>query len=440
MRNPFDDPFLREQLRRTQELQNNPVHQHIIREQERLARDPAHRYLMQEIERQRKDPLYQHIMREQEKLNNNPVYQQLIELEKNTRNNRTGIELYNTLEGERRAIKALTEINQSDKLWKQVLESERLLRRNRLLDDTRNAANIYYASTNAITQQFIDNEALTPRNAKYVEQLLEPMKNHAHFATETLNQLAKTEFTTRETTALRSSLTLSNHQIAQLSAVITQIVVPPSDTTRERSPRIKFNLFEIQQKELLEQTEPISEKADYEDIAPLAPSSESAGDALECISLYKRCNESRRFKGEEPFFKPTAQGILSAAYIVMIVADSKDKFDFLIDHLYMLFYEGTGASKIKLLKENGGIMERAEGEVIWDIKQLRSKRSRHDIEHGTEGEIKKKYRDLEQMYKRLGLSRFPQTSEEFKLLQHNLLKNLRTFLTEVAERIEKQDY
>lgn len=414
-------------------MRNNPVY----REWERQQNDPAHKAMLKELDRRQNDPSYRLIMKELDRQQNDPVYQNIRRFEEDVRNHRSGIEIYNSLERERQNIKILSEINRTDQLWKQALESDKLLRNNYLFEDTRKAATIYYASTNAITQRFIDNETLIPRNAKYIEQLTEPMKNHARFATETLNQLTKTGITNHEIRALRASLTLSNHQIAQLTSAITPIVVPPTDTFRVRPPRVKFNLLETQKKELLEQPEPISEDANYEDLALLTPSSELATDAIACITLYERCNESRRFKGEDLLFKPTSRGTLAAAQIVWIVADSKDRFDFFIDQLYMLFYEGTGATKIKLLKENGGVMEKEECDVIWDIKNLRSKRARHDIEHGSESDIKKKYREVVETHKRLGLNHFPQKPEEYRILQHNLLKNLKNFLTVVAERIEE---
>ena len=102
----------------------------------------------------------------------------------------------------------------------------------------------------------------------------------------------------------------------------------------------------------------------------------------------------------------------------------------------MLFYEGAGGQKIKLLRKHGGVMEESECEALWDIKHLRSKRSRHDIEHGSEGEIRKKFRDLYKIYTRAGLSRLPQTPEEYKILHRAVIRNLKAFLTEVAERLE----
>lgn len=289
----------------------------------------------------------------------------------------------------------------------------------------------------AVTRRLVESEALNPASTKYVAGLIEPVSYHARFSIETLNRLSAGGLSAREAAALGGSLTLFNDQITRLTAAVAPMIQRPGRIVRVRPPRVEFNLPAAQQKELLDRTDEVPEDAGYETLAPLAPSSQLADDAIACLMLYERCNEARLFRGEAPFFRPTARGTVAAGWISMLVADDRDKFDFLIDQLYMLIYEGAGGQKQKYLVENGGVMERPECDAVWDIKQLRSKRSRHDIEHGSEGEVRKKYRELGEMYRRLGLSRFPQTPEEYALLQRVVLRNLRVFMTELAERIER---
>jgi hypothetical protein len=289
----------------------------------------------------------------------------------------------------------------------------------------------------AVTRRLVESEALNPNSTKYVAGLIEPLDYHARFSMETVDRLTGANLSARESAALGGSLTLFNDQITRLTAAVAPMIQRPGRIVRVRPPRVEFNLPATQQRELLDRTEEVPEDAGYETLAPLAPSSQLADDAIACVSLYERCNESRLIRGEKPFFKPTTRSIVAACRIGIIVADDRDKFDFFIDQLYMLFYEGAGGLKIKLLKENEGVMERDECEALWDIKQLRSKRSRHDIGHGSEGEVRKKYRDLGEMFSRLGLSRLPQTPEEYVLLQRAVLRNLRAFMTELAERIER---
>jgi hypothetical protein len=361
---------------------------------------------------------------------------------------RKGGELYDYFErgarAERQALTAMKGREQVERLWKRtdagwehMLRSEQLLARAGVFEHARDAATAYYASMDAVTRRLVESDVLNQNSTKYIAGLIEPLDYHARFSMETLNRLAGANLSARESAALGGSLTLFNDQITRLTAAVSPMVQRPGRIVRVRPPRVAFNLPATQQRELLDRTEEVPEDAGYETLAPLAPSSQLADDAIACVMLYERCNEARRLAGEEPFFKPTTRGTVAACWIGMIVADNRDKFDFLIDQLYMLIYEGAGGQKQKYLVEHGGVMERPECDAVWDIKQLRSKRSRHDIEHGSEGDIRKKYRELNEMYSRLGLSRFPQTPEEYAILQRAVLRNLRAFMTELAERIER---
>jgi hypothetical protein len=375
------------------------------------------------------------------------AFERMRQVEEATSKYRTGGELYDYFErigrAERQALAAFEGHKQVEQLWKgadasweHMLRSERLLARTGIFDHARDAATAYYASMDAITRRLVESEELNPSSTKFIAGLIEPVSYHARFSIETLNRMSGANLSSRESAALGGSLTLFNDQITRLTAAVSPMIHIQGRVMRVRTPQVDFNLPATQQRELLDQTEEVPEDSGYETLAALAPSSQLADDAIACVMLYERCNEARRLRGEEPFFKPTTRGTVSACWIGMIVAEDRDKFDFLIDQLYMLIYEGAGGLKQKYLIENGGIMERSECDAVWDIKQLRSKRSRHDIEHGSEGDIRKKYRELDEMYHRLGLSRFPQTPKEYALLQRVVLRNLRAFLTELAERIE----
>ncbi len=376
------------------------------------------------------------------------AFERMRQLEDAASKFRTGGELFDYFErsarAERQVLAAFEGYRQIERLWKvpdagweHMLRSEQLLARAGVFDHARDAATAYYASMDAVTRRVIESEALNPANTQYIAGLIEPVSHHARFSMETLNRLSAADISARESAALGGSLTLFNDQITRLTAAVTAMIQRPGRVVRVRPPRVEFNLPATQQRELLDQTEEVPEDAGYDALAPLAPSSQLADNAIACVMLYERCNEGRRLRGEEPFFRPTTRGTVAACWIGLIMADSRDKFDFFIDQLYMLIYEGAGGLSQKYLVEKGGVMERHECDAVWDIKQLRSKRSRHDIEHGSEGEIRKKYRDLGEMYRRLGLSRLPQTPEEYALLQRAVLRNLRAFMTELAERIER---
>jgi len=374
------------------------------------------------------------------------------EMEKAALKHQSGLDLYISLEKEtraaREAIFASTKhaglernLFSADKEWERMLGSSDSMTRASMLNPAREAAAAYYASTKMLASRMHDEGLTAAHNTRYIERIFEPINYHARFTRETFDWLAKPHVAEREAAALRGSMTLFNDQITRLTAAVSTLITPqptvlPPHSGRIYSPPGGFNLPATQQGELLEQEE-LPANVDYETLAPLAPSSEVADDTIACVILYERCNEAQLFNGKDRIFTPTTRGTVAACRIGMIVTDSREQFDTFIDQLYMLFYEGTGGQKIKLLKENGGVMDRPECEALWDIKQLRSKRSRHDIDHGSNKDVQKKYGELREMYQRLGVSRFPQTPDEYKLLQRAVLRNLRVFLTEVAERLEK---
>ncbi|MDT7542529.1 MAG: hypothetical protein QOE33_2433 [Acidobacteriota bacterium] len=55
---PFNDPLLREHLKRMRDLENNPAYQHAMREQQRLQNNPAYQFAIKEMERRQRDPAY----------------------------------------------------------------------------------------------------------------------------------------------------------------------------------------------------------------------------------------------------------------------------------------------------------------------------------------------------------------------------------------------
>jgi hypothetical protein len=320
--------------------------------------------------------------------------------------------------------------------WQKVFGSD-LLAKSPFRRAAEETAAAYHANLGVMVNRLEASHLLDVR-PRYAERLIEPALHHSRYTTETIERMT-TAANARESLALQGSLTLFNDQLSRLTSAIMPLIAPPLPQ-RGRNvywPPAEFNLPAEQRDELLEHDE-LPEEADYETLSPLAPSSSVADDVIACLMLYERCNEARRFGGKNIVFTPTTRGTVAACRLAMIVTDTQEQFDVFVDQLYMLFYEGGGGQKIKLMKENGGVMERAEGEALWDVKQLRSKRARHDIDHGSEGEIRKKYRDLREMYERLGLSRFPQSSEEYRQLQRAVLRNLRIFLTEAAERFERE--
>ena len=104
------------------------------------------------------------------------------------------------------------------------------------------------------------------------------------------------------------------------------------------------------------------------------------------------------------------------------------------DSLYFALYEAAGTENLRFLKPNGGPLEPNDCDAIWCIKQFRL-HARHDIDHGKEKSIDKKYSDLNAALAEMGLSRYPQDANEFRQLHRALFQRVVTFLQTLHERL-----
>jgi len=106
-----------------------------------------------------------------------------------------------------------------------------------------------------------------------------------------------------------------------------------------------------------------------------------------------------------------------------------------VDCLYFLLYEGAGKDNLRFLKENGGVLEENECNLIWSIKHLRNKWLCHDPDHGKESDIKKSWGQLGAVLEDMGLHSLPTTPCDFRVLHRALLSRTQQFLRTIAQRL-----
>ena len=113
-----------------------------------------------------------------------------------------------------------------------------------------------------------------------------------------------------------------------------------------------------------------------------------SGMGLAIVDLIVRVNDSCRRAGLDPIFKPTSRAMLSSAVLSSVIADTEDRLAGIVDHLFFMLYEGTGEAKrlTPLLGDR-------ELEPLWAVKHLRLA-NRHDIEHGSESDIRAKHKKI----------------------------------------------
>ena len=100
-------------------------------------------------------------------------------------------------------------------------------------------------------------------------------------------------------------------------------------------------------------------------------------------------------KGREVIFKYTGGTMNAAATMGGTVCSSKGDFGEIVDGLYMLFYENI--EHIKKLVTDDAVRNEEVYQCIFRVKDMRTD-FRHDYEHGSASEIKKKIRDIGESY------------------------------------------
>jgi hypothetical protein len=98
-------------------------------------------------------------------------------------------------------------------------------------------------------------------------------------------------------------------------------------------------------------------------------------------------------------------------------------------------YEGAGKDKLRFLKDHGGPLALEECDVIWSIKTLRNKWLRHDADHGKESDIDKSWKSLDECFRQLGISGFPRSAADYRLLHRTLLAEMTAFLQRLFNAI-----
>jgi hypothetical protein len=325
-----------------------------------------------------------------------------------------------------------------DNRWRSALEGIGNLDYSAVGAIARDTAASFITSLDSVVER-LNETTLLAGHSVFNDLLLTTSIDHSHFAAETLSQISRAG--NIESNALRASLVLFNDQAARGSAALYPFIGRPyeaSATDSGEEPEVdltpeKFSVPRLQREELLQRGEDVPAEGDYNDFAALAPTSAVADDSIACILLIERCNETSMVKGRTPVFKPTTKCIVAAAQLPRVAARDRESFAVFVDYLYFLIYEATGAAK--RIRE-GDLMRDEECVALWDIKNLRSKFLRHDVEHGSEREIMKKYGDVGAAFERLGLPRLPGSADDYARLQIALLGSLKSFLTELAGRIE----
>ena len=177
--------------------------------------------------------------------------------------------------------------------------------------------------------------------------------------------------------------------------------------TKSLTPKRILDAPFVQQAELLN-CEFIKDENDTDALIAASPMAKTVEQARRVLQLVTLCNEAGNTSVlNAEFFKPTTRLLEVFSYLPWISATDKWRFGDVVDCLYFIFYEGAGKDNLRFLDEHGGPLTDDDCDLIWCIKHLRNKWSRHDADHGKEKEIRKSWTVLAEKFQWLGLANYP---------------------------------
>lgn len=166
-----------------------------------------------------------------------------------------------------------------------------------------------------------------------------------------------------------------------------------------------------------------AEELDVEELILESPPAAVATHGERIVKVVYNLNIEAERAGRPLIFKPTTKLMLACSVIPTRLATDEQSFGEVIDQLYFLLYEGSGAAK--------RLTERASDSglaPLWRLKHLRLG-ARHDVDHGDNAEKKK--RDVGVAFQALVGKVQPRSPQEWRLAQVELLRQLAEMLEDL---------
>jgi hypothetical protein len=148
--------------------------------------------------------------------------------------------------------------------------------------------------------------------------------------------------------------------------------------------------------------------------------------ATRILRLRHRCSAFSQVTTGEPIFKATVETELAAGMLAQWVASSEREFQEFIDFVYKYVYESSGSLK-RLSKDFIDTHP-----VLMTIKWLRQY-YRHDLDHGSPGEIKSKFLRIGNVFHDLVGVRLPGTPAIWRRAQLRILHQLQEALEDLCQ-------
>lgn len=150
------------------------------------------------------------------------------------------------------------------------------------------------------------------------------------------------------------------------------------------------------------------------------------------VQAVVRINVVLRRRGDADIFRVTNRSLEAASLIPAIVTGTERDFADVVDALFFLLYEGSGAcSRLSPLVSDEDL------QPLWHLKNLRLY-YRHDIEHGDGKDISKKHQKVGAAFVAIADKHLPARPAEWTSAQAELYQQLLDMLLKVEEAIMRQ--
>jgi hypothetical protein len=231
--------------------------------------------------------------------------------------------------------------------------------------------------------------------------------------------------------AIEQSILLCDAELRTANDTIVSL--PPPDEELIVAPPRRLYVPQVHRIELRRMQVDLAD-ADIDELFVALPSGQLVLLAREVIDLVVDINEARTVSGGELIFKLTLRVMRVCAELPFAIALDRSTFADFIDDLYWLLYEGPGANSLRYITAHGGPFDASECEIIFVIKRLRNF-YRHDVEHGSDSDIKKKFEAITADLSPRGFVVLPRTRDDYRRLQRVLLEEVTTFLRALQEKV-----
>ncbi len=233
---------------------------------------------------------------------------------------------------------------------------------------------------------------------------------------------------------LRGSLNLAEQQLLGIADAVSNFIAVPDDNDEPGDARILDAPFD-QQNELLGSPSIVGE-FDVESMTIASTTAQTAQRGRRVLELVTLCNEAgKTSESGVEIFKPTTRLMIAFNDLPWLSPTDRWRFADVVDCLYFIFYEGAGRDNLRFLEEHGGPLSKADCDLIWCIKHLRNKWSRHDADHGKDKDIQKSWTELAAKFRWLGLAEHPTDAHHFQQLHLQLLVLAEIFLAKILNKL-----